>query len=103
MKLAPCMRLLTIMSIKDGFWVTLFYSMSVILFGSINIIENYIQLIFFIALALTFSFIDEKISIKRGRWEYTGNMPTLFSVGATPFLELAVTGVLSFMLVFLFF
>ncbi|MBT3730225.1 hypothetical protein HOG29_02625 [bacterium] len=101
MSLGPVIRLLTKMSLKDGLWVVLFYFITVIVFGNINILENYTQLGLFIIISLTFSFIDEKVSLKMGRWSYAKNMPTIFGVGITPLLEVAVTGVLAFAIVFL--
>ena len=45
-------------------------------------------------------FFDEKISLSLGRWEYASSMPTLLGVGLTPLLELAITGVLTFLCLF---
>ncbi len=88
------------MSTKDGLWITLFYGISALLFKNINILKNRGQLTAFITMALLFSFLDEKISLTLGRWEYTASMPTLLGVGVTPLLELAVTGVLTFLCLF---
>ena len=93
--------LIVIASIKDGFWISFFFIISVYLFDDINILTNYLQLSFFVFLALSFSFIDEKISIKRKRWKYSKQMPKIFGVGLTPLIELAVTGILTFLYVFL--
>lgn len=102
MSLKEVTHLLTKMSLKDGFWITLFYAVTVFIFGNVNIFENYLQLGVFIILALLFSFIDEKVSLKLGRWSYTKNMPTILGVGVTSLLEVAVTGTIAFALVFLF-
>jgi hypothetical protein len=99
MPLGKLQRLLTFMSLKDAFWITLFYVISTVLFGSLFIFQNPAQLAFFILLALTFSFIDERISLKMGRWEYAPAMPTFFSIGVTPLLELAVTGTIALAIV----
>lgn len=93
-------RLLTIMSVKDGFCVTLFFLITVLAFNNTNILENYWQLAVFALLGLAFSALDEKISIKRQRWEYSTKMPKILGVGLTPLLEIAVTGVLTFVLIF---
>ena len=87
-------------SLKDGLFISLFYLTSAIIFGQINILADRSQLLAFIFLALSFSFIDEKISLKLGRWQYAKAMPKVFGVGLTPLLELAVTGVLTFLYVF---
>lgn len=88
-------------SLKDGFWISIFYIISFYIFQNTNILLDTNQLILFILLALSFSFIDEKISLKMKRWEYTAEMPTIFKVGITPLLELAVTGTLTFLYIFL--
>lgn len=93
--------LIVIASIKDGFWISLFFLISVYMFKDINILTNYLQLSLFVFLALSFSFIDEKISITRKRWKYSKQMPKIFGVGLTPLIELAVTGILAFLYVFL--
>jgi len=96
-------KLITIMSLKDGFWITFFYIISFLIFKQMEILSNYPELIFFIVLALAFSFIDEKISLKKSRWEYSPQMPTIFGIGITPLFELAVTGVISFTIIFYLF
>lgn len=88
-------------SIKDGLWISLFYLITYSLFKNAEILNNRPQLALFIILSLAFSFVDEKISIKLKRWEYSKQMPIIFGVGLTPLLELAVTGVLTFLYIFL--
>ena len=88
-------------SLKDGFWISSFFLVSVYIFGNVNILLDYYQLLFFTFLALVFSFIDEIISLKMRRWKYSKQMPRIFGVGITPLLELAITGILTFLYVFL--
>lgn len=85
-------QLLTVMAAKDGFFIVLFYLLSFEVFGY--------GLGLFGFLALAFSFVDEKLAICWQRWEYAAVMPTVFGVGITPLLEIAVTGVLAITLVF---
>lgn len=85
-------RLLTLMAAKDSFFIVLFYLISFVLLGG--------GLGLFIWLSLAFSFIDEKLAIQRKRWEYAAAMPTVFGVGLTPLLEIAVTGAVAIALVF---
>lgn len=92
--------LLIVMSAKDGFWIALFSIISSLVFGIENILQHGGALAFFVALALAFSFFDERISLRLGRWEYAAGMPTLFGVGVTPLLEIALTGVATLLLVF---
>lgn len=93
-------RLITLMSAKDGFWIALFYGITVLIYKNFFILEQTAQLLLFIATALLFSFFDEYISLRLKRWEYVPAMPTILGVGLTPLLEIAVTGVITFFLVF---
>lgn len=99
-KLKKYIPLIVGASLKDGFWITFFYLISFMIFKSENILNNPSQLMFFSILSLTFSFIDEKISLKMNRWEYDKTMPTIFGVGITPLLEIMVTGILTFIYIF---
>ena len=96
-------NLLTIMSLKDGFFIVLFYGVTVVLFRNVEIMQNIWQLTVFVLLCLTFSFIDERISIAKGRWQYVPSMPTVAGVGITPLLEIAATGVGAFWITFFLF
>ncbi len=87
------------MSFKDSLFIGLFYLISFFVFKNVNILDNFWQLTFFVIVSLTFSFFDEKISLKKKRWEYSKKMPTILGVGITPFLEVAVTGVMAFIII----
>jgi len=102
MKLKNYIPLIVGASLKDGFWISLFYLITVLLFQNINILLNLFQLFVFVILGLSFSFVDEKISIKRNRWKYSRKMPQILGVGITPLIEIALTGLLTFLYVFLF-
>ncbi|MBS3175708.1 hypothetical protein J4457_00545 [Candidatus Woesearchaeota archaeon] len=93
--------LIVVASLKDGFWISLFFMISVYFFGNVNILVNQLQLMTFIFLSLSFACIDEKISLRYKRWEYSKQMPKIWGVGITPLLELAATGVLTFLYIFL--
>ena len=87
-------------SVKDALFILVFYVISTFPFENKNILETPLALFYFIILSLFFSFVDEKISIKYKRWEYSPKMPKVFNVGITPLLELAVTGIITFVIVF---
>jgi hypothetical protein len=87
-------------SAKDALWILFFYFISVVLFKNNFIFQNNIQLGFFVFAALIFSFMDEKISLKLKRWEYTEKMPTIYGVGISPLLELVITGIFVFIFIF---
>lgn len=95
MKYTERMRLLTLMSLKDAFWICVFFGGTVAIFGTTDMFSNTLHAVIFLALTLGFSFIDEYVSVCMRRWEYAGAMPTLLGVGLTPLLELAVTGLLA--------
>jgi len=94
-------RLIITASLKDGIWISIFYLITYLIFQNAEILTNPYQLTLFIVLCLTFSFIDEKVSINLKRWEYSKQMPTIFGIGITPLLELAITGILTFSYIFL--
>jgi hypothetical protein len=52
----------------------------------------------FIILSLTLAFVWELIHLNLGRWEYLSSMPTIFGVGLSPTLQLAVTGSLALLI-----
>ncbi|OGF23970.1 hypothetical protein A3H66_02455 [Candidatus Falkowbacteria bacterium RIFCSPLOWO2_02_FULL_45_21] len=87
-------------SLKDAFFITLFYLITVLIFKNFYILQNYFQLAVFVFICLLFSFFDEIISLKYKRWQYAEQMPKIFGVGLTPFLELAVTGLIIFKSIF---
>lgn len=84
-------RLLTVMAAKDGFFIVLFSVVAFwLLHGGTGL---------FVLISLAFSFVDEKLALRWQRWEYTTVMPTIFGVGITPLLEIAVTGMLALAIV----
>lgn len=103
MKWPALTKLLLKMSVKDGLWISLFYFVTFIIFQNTNPFDIWSQAALFAVIALGFAFIDEKISVARGRWEYGPKMPLFFGVGLTPLLELVVTGLLTFVIVFYIF
>jgi len=93
--------LITKASLNDGFFVVLFYWITTLFFKNANILENHAQLLFFLLIGLIFAYIDEKVSLKLMRWQYSGAMPTILGVGITPLLEISLTGLFTFLFIFL--
>lgn len=93
-------NLIIFASIKDALFISLFYLISVFIFDNKIILENLNQLVFFIITALTFSFIDEKVSLRQKRWQYSKKMIKLFWVWITPLFEIAITGYITFLVIF---
>lgn len=88
-------------SLKDAFWISLFFFVSAWFFENTSILTNTFQLFSFVFLSFSFSFVDEKVSLNMKRWKYSNRMPCIFGVGISPLLELVVTGILTFLYVFL--
>ena len=57
---------------------------------------DYLLIVFFGLIIATFI---EGINLNLGRWEYTMEMPTIFKIGVSPLIQLALTGVLSLIFV----
>ena len=53
---------------------------------------DYFMVIF---LGLIIAIFIEMINLNLGRWEYTLAMPTLFGIGISPLIQLALTGIIS--------
>lgn len=84
----------------DGFVITIIYYFSFLIFKTEHIFQNHLQLTFFIIIALLIAYFWEVYSLKAKKWEYSNNMPLVLDVGLTPFIQLALTGILSLYLVF---
>ena len=76
-------------AIFDGF------SIAIIYFITYSIFANKFQIITFLISSLMFAYVWEIYSLKKGKWEYTDKMPTVFGAGITPFIQLAATGCIS--------
>jgi len=53
---------------------------------------DYFMVVF---LGLIITIFIEMINLNLGRWEYTLAMPTLFGIGISPLIQLALTGIIS--------
>ena len=92
--------LLVTMALKDGGFIVLFYAVSVAVVQSVDITRHALALLYFAALSLGFAFVSETVSLRMKRWEYTTTMPRVLGVGITPLLEIALTGLLTLVIVF---
>ena len=79
MRLPAYIRLITWQSVKDAMWITLAYFLAP-------------NMYVFVGGLLIFAFLVEWHAVRTKRWQYATTMPTVFGVGLTPLLELAVTG-----------
>ena len=57
---------------------------------------DYLMQIF---LSIIIAIFIEIINLKLGRWEYTAAMPTLFGIGISPLIQLALTGITPLILI----
>src|SRR3989344_8294339 len=73
----------------DGLAITLIYYFSRAIF------QNF-YLISFSVISLVFAYGWEVYSVKKGKWEYSKNMPIVFGVGLTPLIQLLITGIFTF-------
>jgi len=64
---------------------------------NLNWIKNPSKLDYLIVvfLGLIIAIFIEMINLNLGRWEYTMAMPTLFGIGISPLIQLALTGIIS--------
>ena len=93
MPLADYIPLMTIQSLKDALWITLAYA--IVLWFSLPLWVFALGLVIFSALV-------ELHALRTKRWEYAPEMPTLFGIGLTPFIELALTGLLALALLHMY-
>ena len=57
---------------------------------------DYFMVVF---LGLIIAIFIEMINLNLGRWKYTLAMPTLFGIGISPLIQLALTGIISLIFV----
>ena len=75
-------------AVFDGFFITLIYLIS-------SIFPNNFQILVFLSVNLLFAYFWEVYSLKKKKWEYSHKMPLFLSVGITPFIQLALTGIIA--------
>ena len=91
--------LLITMAGKDGLLIVLFYLTAAWLWRSAALVDNIPALFFFATLSVGFAFADEKMALRLGRWKYAKAMPVIAGVGLSPLLELALTGLVTLLIV----
>ena len=57
---------------------------------------DYLLIVFF---GLTIAVFIEIINLHLGRWTYTATMPTIFRIGISPLIQLALTGIISLIII----
>ncbi len=98
MPLDRYVRLMVDMSFRDALWITLSFYVSVLIFGTRDILANPAQLLALVAWLLLFAWVIEVVAIRMKRWEYGSRMPVMLGVGASPLVQLAVTGLVALVL-----
>lgn len=86
-------------SLKDAFFITLFFLFTVWVYQNWHITSNVSQMTVFVIIAFIFSYVDEKISLQKWRWQYTDSMYTIAGVWVSPLLELVMTGSVTFFII----
>lgn len=89
-------------SLVDAVWITGFYFITYAIFKNENPLTNYLQTLLFLAISISFAYGWEIYSIKNNRWKYSKAMPLVLGAGLTPLVQLFLTGITSFWLVFHF-
>ncbi|HLC81760.1 MAG TPA: hypothetical protein VJH68_03815 [Candidatus Nanoarchaeia archaeon] len=88
-------------SVTDMLFILGIFAIVSLKHRNVNWIKNsgksdYLKVVF---LGLAIALAIEIINLNLERWEYTVAMPTLFGIGISPLVQLAVTGVVSLMLI----
>lgn len=100
MPLKKYVRLILRASFFDGIWISAIYLITYLIFGNKNVFSNYFQLILFSVLSIASAYLWELYSIKNKKWEYSSRMPLIFGAGITPTLQIFITGLITFYIVF---
>lgn len=95
----PTLHLITA-SFSDVFWVFLMLAIVSLINGSIKWIKkpNKKDYFLFIVLGMIIATLIETINLNLGRWTYKEIMPTILGIGLSPLLQLAITGILSLLI-----
>ncbi len=86
----------------DGCWITGCYFVLYLIFQNVNPFQNTFQIIIFSVTGILFAYFMELYAINKGLWEYSEKMPLILGVGLTPLIQLFLTGLLTFYLIFVF-
>lgn len=91
--------LITTASLGDGMYLTLIYTLGILIFKDILWIRKLTMVrygyIIGVGIALA-AFIEYKGLYLPQKWSYLDAMPTIFTLGVSPLLELALTGLITF-------
>jgi len=87
-------------STVDGLWISSFYLITYFIFKNTNPLNSYYQIILFFIISILWDYFWEIYSTANKRWEYSENMPLVAGVGLTPLIQLFLTGILSFYIIF---
>lgn len=55
--------------------------------------------VFVVCVSLVVAIFIELINLNLGRWKYTAVMPTLFGIGISPLIQLALTGIIALIII----
>jgi len=94
-------KLMAYASFVDAFWIGVIFLAGSFLFEKWFVFERK-QVLFFVACALVVAVVIEVRALAAHRWAYTALMPTVFGVGLSPLVQLAVAGVLASFIVMKF-
>ena len=89
-----------IASFSDVFWVFIIFFCVFLINRGIEWMENPTKKDYFLIVifGLVIAILIEIINLNLGRWAYKEIMPTILGIGLSPLLQLAITGVLSLLI-----
>ena len=85
-------------SIVDAFWVTVVFMFSICMFTH-HLRFKKIHLAFFSLSLILIAILIELRGLRNGLWSYNSLMPTIFGIGLSPMLQLAITGLVTLFIV----
>ena len=87
-------------SLVDAVWIAGFYLITYGIFKNTNPLTNVSQLVLFGVISIGWAYFWEIYSLKNKRWEYVSAMPVIAGAGLTPLVQLFLTGITMFAIVF---
>jgi len=86
-------------SLKNSVLVIAVYVFTALLFLDFDVLGNKIQLLVFVITSLVISFFKEKYYVKKKREDYDIKIPVIYGINVIPFVQIAVTGIITFMII----
>jgi hypothetical protein len=89
-------------SFGDAITILTIYLFIYFIFKTKNPFKNKKFILTYSLISITYSYLLELYALKSGMWQYTSSMPLIFGSGLTPTIQIILTGLISFYLIFSF-